>query len=89
MLPVRGGPGAGGGLVSRLAAIPADFEARGLTADQDARHGVRHEQESSSTPTFTTASRAGCRLKGVPPRLLQDGQGTMTREEYLAWRDPS
>lgn len=35
--------------------------------------------------TYTSESRKGCRLAGVPARLLWDRAGTMTRAEYLAW----
>lgn len=50
----------------------------------EGRHGVRREQEASSTPTYVTASRGGCRLR-VPARCLEPRAGTMTLEEYRAW----
>jgi hypothetical protein len=43
---------------------------------------------SALRPEGTTARKEEPRLT-VPPRLLKAGEGTMTREEYLAWRDAS
>jgi hypothetical protein len=52
----------------------------------DQRTGVEHAKETSSTPTFTTQSRAGIRLNGVPNSLLADHAGTLTRAQYMEWR---
>lgn len=53
--------------------------------NHEGRQGVIHHGASTAV-TYTTESRGrGVRLQ-IPPRLLQGNQGTMTREEYLAWQ---
>lgn len=54
----------------------------------DNRQGVIHHAAGSAI-TYTTESRRRAPVLAIPPRLLKPNQGTMTREEYLAWRDAS
>lgn len=65
------------------AIVLADFHDVGIPSSAGR---VRHLQEASSTPTFTTDSRKGCALQ-LPPRIMEPNASTMTREEYLYWRD--
>lgn len=52
----------------------------------DGRHSPEYDQTASCTPTFTTESRAGVRLNGIPTRILAEHAGTLTRAQYMEWR---